>query len=91
MTVKYVDGWYEIEHLPPVIITHSPNDNWSWMDRSNWCQQTFTHGEWEMRNPINHYSIGPSGPGKRVLSTTPLTWRFKREADALLFTLRWQT
>lgn len=80
MTVKYVDGWYEIEHHPTSGL---------WAPREKWCKETFKAGKWQLRNPIYHYSIGPSGPGKRILSTTPLTWRFKREADALLFILRW--
>ena len=93
MTVKYIDGWYEIEHRPPedLLGVDRNGHEWHWAPRRDWCRETFKDGKWQMRDPIYHYSIGPNGPGKRILSTTPLTWRFKREADALLFTLKWKT
>ena len=91
MTVEYVDGWYEIEHCPPEEIWAGYSEEWNWKPRRNWCRETFEKGTWEIRDPIYHYSIGPNGPGKRILGTTPLTWRFKREADATLFMLRWKT
>ena len=65
------------------------NDQWAWAPRQKWCDETFEPNQWLMRNPIYNYSKGPSGPGKRILSTVPLTWCFKREKDAMLFILRW--
>lgn len=90
--MHYQDGWYEIPHEPPeydgIPITLYDNQ-WAWKPRQDWCRATFAEDTWEMRDPIYTYSEGPNGPDKRVISTVPLTWRFRQERDATLYILRW--
>ena len=33
MTVKYNDGWYEIEHCPPIEFRAVYSDEWAWNPR----------------------------------------------------------
>jgi len=85
LTYRYIDGWHELLHNTP---DAGPLTGIPWAPCEEWCKYTFEPGEWFMRNPIYHKSSTINGVTE-IIDTTPLTWMFKREQDAVLFKLKW--
>ena len=79
MDIIYKAGWFEIVHCSGY-----------WAPRKEWCEETFDFADWFMREVQYEYINHPTDNAQNVIITrTPLTWMFKKEEDAMLFTLRW--
>jgi hypothetical protein len=72
------DGWYAIPHNP----MYETGPGWEWMPRRDWCNNTFVETEWYMREV--EYKNQPD-----LTIIEPLTWMFRNEKDAVMFTLKW--